>query len=139
VDDAPIYTCPTRRRGALVGLFAVCAVGCAVVIPLAKWSTFGGALAAATAITGVGLFSGLAFVLHAFVPTRIEVGDTRVRLVAPRTETNYEPASVGLRREAANTYAFVRRSTGRVLARFDPPDGAAAEAAFERAGVSLLS
>jgi hypothetical protein len=139
VDDAPIYSCPTRRRGALVGIFAVCAVGCAVVIPLAKWSTFGGALTAATAITGVVLFGGLAFVLHAFVPTRIEVRDARVRLIAPRTETNYEPASVGLRREGGSTYAFIRRTTGRVLARFDPPDRVAAEAAFERAGVSVVS
>jgi hypothetical protein len=119
-------------------LSSLLAVGCAVGIPLAKWSTFGGALAAATAITGVVLFGGLAVVLHEFVPTHIEVSAAQVRLVAPRTETTYDPATVVLRPEATGGYAFTREKTGRVLARFDPPDRDAAEAAFGQAGVRLI-
>lgn len=138
MDAAPTYSCPVRRHSGMVVFFSLCAVACAVGIGFIRRSSFGGALAAATAITGVVLFGGIAVVLHIFVPTRVEVDGTEVRLIAPRTETSYDPATLVLGRNATGTYAMAREKTGRVLARFVPPDPDAAIAAFTAAGVHVL-
>jgi hypothetical protein len=139
VDAAPIYSCPVRRRNGIVVLLVVLGIACVVGTFFMKASTFGGALAVATLITGVALFGGIALVLVLFTPTRIEVGEAGVRLVAPRTETRYDSTTVLVQRSpTTGTFAFGRAATGRVLARFVPPDPEAAVAAFEAAGVRVV-
>ncbi len=116
----------------------VIAIACAVGFFVTKKATFGGALLAATLVTLTILFAGIAVVLRAFVPTRIEVGESRVRLVAPRTETTYDPATVVLVCQPTGVFAFVREQSGRVLARFVPPDPEAAREAFTAVGVRVV-
>ncbi len=135
--EAPRYTSPVQRRGAIVVGCAVIAIASAVGFFVTKKATFGGALLAATLVTLAVLFTGLAVVLRLFVPTHIEVGETRIRLVAPRTETTYDPTTVVLVRQPTGVFAFIRENTGRVLARFVPPDPDAAVAAFTAAGVRV--
>ena len=140
MDAAPAYSCPVRRRNGIVSAVIAVGIACIVGLFFTTPSTFGGALAVATLITGVALFGGITLVLVLFTPTHIEVGeDGVVRLVAPRTETRYDSATVILQRSpTTGTFAFGRAATGRVLARFVPPDPEAAVAAFEAAGVRVV-
>ncbi len=136
--DAPRYTAPVQRRSGIVVGCVVIAIASAVGFFFTKKATFGGALLAATLVTLTIMFIGLAVVLRLFVPTHIEVGETEIRLVAPRTESTYDPTTVVLRPEPTGAYAFVREKTGRVLARFVPADPDAAVAAFSAAGVRVV-
>jgi hypothetical protein len=140
VDAVPAYSCPVRRHNQIVVSLVAVAIACGVGIFFTTSSTYGGAFAAATLITGVALFGGLAIVLSLFTPTHIEVGeDLVVRLVAPRTQTTYDPETVVVQRSpTTGTFAFGRAATGRVLARFVPPNPEAAVEAFTAAGVRVV-
>ncbi len=136
-DGERVYTLPVRRRpGPMLGAVAF-ALGCVVAIGFVDHGGFSGAFVTAGLITLTVLGFGVAVAFVLLMPTRIEVGETRVRLVAPRATTTYVPAEMLLLRRAPGVYEFRRISTGRVLAVLVPRDPDTTEQVFGGAGVRV--
>jgi len=134
-----VYTSPVLRRWSV--LFVVAAIAVAAAIGLvAYWKnrTYTQAFVTALFIT-VGLLALIILgVLAATLPTRIEVTEQRIRLVAPRAITRYDPTQMQIRRTMHSDFALVRKSTGRTLARFRPVDAERAADAFAAAGTDVV-
>jgi hypothetical protein len=141
VSDLVEYSAPVPRRWSLLlivgGVLVAAAVGTGVWI---RSSALAEVYLTAVAISFIALAAAILVVLVLFMPTRIEIHPGEVQLVAPRTVTRYVPGDMLVRRShPGGLFSFERRQTGRVLARFQPPDPEAAIAAFTTAGVEVVS
>ena len=136
-SEWPLYSAPVLRRPVPVVVTAAIAVAGVVALVIAHGSsTFSSAFATATFATVALAGVALEIVLFLFLPTRIEVTAHHVRLVARRAISTYEPSEMVLRRRTGD-FEFVRKRTGRTLARFRVADADAAGAAFATAGVEV--
>jgi hypothetical protein len=139
-DEAVLYSAPVLRRS--VPMLVVGAIAVAGLVALAVShgsSTYSSAFTTALFATVIVAGIGFEIVLMELLPTRVDVTATRVRLVAPRALTTYEPGQMVLRQRTDGAFEFVRKRTGRVLARFRAADADAARAAFATAGVEVVA
>lgn len=139
-DESVLYSAPVLRRS--VPMLVVAAIVLAGLVALAVShgsSTYSSAITTAFFATVVVAGIGFAIVLMLLLPTRVEVTARRVRLVARRALTTYEPGQMVLRQRADGAFEFVRKRTGRVLTRFRAADADAARAAFATAGVEVVA
>jgi hypothetical protein len=130
-----LYEAPVLRRLLLqVGVSAVVAFLVAALVGAIEGSPY----AIATTL-GTGAFVSLFIVVHRMTPTRIELQDNEVRLIAPQATTRYAPNTMRLRADPSRArFALGRRKRTRHLAVFRDPDIGRVKLAFERAGVSVV-
>ena len=139
-DESVLYSAPVLRRSVPMLVVGVIAVGGLVALAVSHGSStyssaFTTALFATITLAGIGF----EIVLMLLLPTRVEVTAERVRLVARRAVTTYEPGQMVLRQRADGAFEFIRKRTGRVLARFRVANADAARAAFATAGVEVVA
>jgi hypothetical protein len=117
----------------------VVGAGVAAVVGFASIGNagFSDAFFRASFITLFAIAGGVGLVIALLMPTRLEVDDHEIRLIARRATTRYRPDDMAIVRRPDETYSLVRRKTGRTLAIFRPSDHVEAEAAFSAAGAHI--
>jgi hypothetical protein len=130
-----LYEAPVLRRLHLqVGVSALAAFLVAVLVGAIEGSPY-----TIATVLGVGAFAGLFTVVHRLTPTRIELQDDEVRLIAPHATTRYVPSEMRLHADPGrSTFALGRRTRTRRLAVFRDPDIGRVKQAFEQAGVAVV-
>jgi hypothetical protein len=129
------YEAPVLRRLSLqVGVSALVAVLIATLIGAMEGSPY----AIATTL-GISAFVSLVIIVHRMTPSRIELQDDEVRLIAPQATTRYAPNAMRLRADPSRaTFALGRRKRTFHLAVFRDPDIGRVKQVFESAGVSVV-
>jgi hypothetical protein len=139
-DESVVYTAPVLRRWSVFGLVGgLVVVAIVLLVTYGKNQTWNDAFVTALFITLGVLALIILLVLALTMPTRIEVTERRIRLVAPRAISRYEPGEMVIRRTMRTDFALVRKRTGRTLARFRPPDAEQAAAAFTAVGAQIVN
>ena len=130
-----LYEAPVLRRLYLqVGVSAVAAFLVALIVGAIEGSPY-----TIATVLGIGAFVSLAVVIHRLTPTRIELEQDEIRLIAPQATTRYVPNQMRLRADPSrSTFALGRRQKTRHLAVFRDPDIAHVKQVFEQAGVSVV-
>ena len=130
-----LYEGPVLRRLYLqVGVSMLAAFLVAVVIGAIEGSPYTIAI-----VLGIIAFAGLFVIVHRFTPTRIELEQEEMRLVAPKATTRYRPGDMWLRVNLTqSTFTLGRRDRTRRLAVFRDLDVDRVKQVFGQTGVTVV-
>jgi hypothetical protein len=134
-DVQLLYEAAVARRLHLqIGVCALAAFLVSVILGAVEGSPY----TIATTL-GVGTFLILFIVVHRLTPTRIELREGEIRLIAPHATTRYEPNTMKLRADPSRaSFSLGRRERTRQLAVFHDTDLDRVRRTFEGAGVSVV-